>query len=243
MSRPRTVAAAACALAVLLAPRSAAAFRNVALGDELRDRVLPTLDGGAAALLGQADASVFLFFRPGQAYSQRTLALAAALEDEFAGKPVRFVAVTSASYDRAEVRRMVRAAGIRMPVLLDEGDALYGELGVRSHPVAGVADARHRLAGFQHFVKINMQDALRGRIAHVLGELDVAELEQVLDPAPSGPAVAKMALPGPDAMPLPPDHFATARARACAAVAGSAKACAPMSGDAGQDAVRLSAAR
>jgi hypothetical protein len=222
-----SLAVAALLSAVSLAPRPvAAAFRNVVEGDEIRDRVMTTLDGGAAPLLGRADVSVMIWFRPSQPYSLKTLVQMAELEDEFAGKPVRFVAVTSASYDRNEVRAMVKQSGIHMPVLLDASDELYGELGVRLHPVVAVADSRHRLAEYQHFVSINMLDATRGRIQRVLGEISVAQLQEVLDPEPSGPAVGRVAMPGPDAFPLPPDHFARALARACAVVPGPSRSCA-----------------
>lgn len=179
---PRFPALPVAALLALLSPVLGAAFSHVAEGDLVADREMPTLDGGRAPLLGHARASVFVFFRPNQDHSQQVLAQLAQLEAELAGRPVRFVAVTSDGYDRAAVRALVQATGIRMPVLLDVGDALYGELGVALHPVVGITGADHRLSGYQHFLKINMLDALRGRVRVALGEIPPSALAAILDP-------------------------------------------------------------
>ena len=170
-----------------LAPLAVAAdFREAPIGAEIRDRDLRTLDGGKAPLLGRAQVSVFVFFRPNHDHSAQALSQLAALEKEFARKPVRFVAVTSDSYEAADVRAAVAEAGIRMPVLIDAGDALYGELGVKLHPVVGIADGRHRLVNYQHFQRINLLDVLRGKVQLALGEIDEAQLARIQNPEASG---------------------------------------------------------
>jgi tetratricopeptide (TPR) repeat protein len=163
-------------------PSEGHAFVNLPLGGTLKNRQLPTLDGKRAPLLGNAKANLFVFFRPGQDHSIQTLTQLAALEKEFEAKPVRFVGVTSDSYPRAEVAATAREAGIRMPILIDEGDALYGELGVALHPVVGIVDERGKLLAYQHFLKINMLDLLRGRIQVALGEIGEAEMARLVEP-------------------------------------------------------------
>jgi predicted Zn-dependent protease len=76
-----------------------------------------------------------------------------------------------------------------MPVLVDEKDALYGELGVVLHPSIGIADAQHKLVAYQPFRKLNLLDAMRGRIQLVLGEITDAQLAAILDPPPTPTAV------------------------------------------------------
>jgi hypothetical protein len=177
-------------LALLLAmPASAQAFREIEVGAQLRNRDLPTVDGKKAPLLGSARANVFVFFRTAHDHSTETLVQLAKLEAELAGKPVRIVGIVSDADPREEVLAMVRAAGVRMPVLVDVGDALYGELGVALHPSIGIADARHKLVGYQAFRRINLLDALRGRIQLALGEISEAQLAEVLEPAASEVAV------------------------------------------------------
>jgi len=171
--------------AVLLVawPPGSLAFANVKEGDLLEEEELPGLEGGRLPYLGRGRASVFVFFRPGQDHSLDALRRLAALERELAGRPVRFVAIVSDAWTSDEVRATVRQAGIRMPVLVDRGDALYGKLGVRLHPVIGIADGQHRLAAYEHFRQINLEEILRARIRRVLGEIDDAGLAKALEPA------------------------------------------------------------
>jgi len=188
----RLSAAALALLIPLLAPATSAAFREAKLGDVVANRRMPTLDGGSEALLGSSVANVVVFFRSGQEHSASALRQLAKLERELAGKRVRFVGVASSADARDEIRAMVREAGVRMPVLLDEADALYGELGVVLHPSIGIVDARGRLAGYQPFRKVNFLDATRARIQRVLGEITEAQLSAILDP-PAAPAAVNRA--------------------------------------------------
>lgn len=180
-------ARAAAALLLLLGPAGARAFRGMQPGEPLRDREMPTLDGGRAPLLGKARVSVVIFFRTGQDHSLQVLHQMAKLERELAKEPVRFVGVVSGDDPRAEVRALVAETGLRMPVLVDRGDELYGEWSVALHPVVGVAGADHRLRSYQHFLKINMLDAVRARIQHALGTIGDRQLDAALHPPAAPP--------------------------------------------------------
>jgi peroxiredoxin len=189
----RRYAAGAVFLALGVIPLATAeAFRDAALGAPIQNRKMPTLDGKTESLLGTARANVFVFFRSGQDHSEQALRQMAALEKELAAKPVRFVGIVSSDDPRDAVAAMVRESGVKMPVLVDEKDALYGELGVVLHPSIGIADAQHKLAGYQPFRKLNLLDATRGRIQLVLGEITEAQLAAVLDP-PSAPVAVNRA--------------------------------------------------
>jgi len=161
-------------------PLAGFAFANVEVGQRIENEELPTLDGGREALLSRkALANVFIFFRPNHDRSLETLKAMAACEKEFAHKPVRWVAVVSGSWPREEVRAVVAEAGIQMPVLVDEGDQLYGRLGVRLHPVVGIADEKGKLLDYLPFHKINYCDMIRIRIRYALHEVDLAAVEKV----------------------------------------------------------------
>jgi tetratricopeptide (TPR) repeat protein len=69
-----------------------------------------------------------------------------------------------------------------MPVLVDQGDRLYGKLGVRLHPVVGIADENGKLLDYVPFHQINYCDMLRVRIRHALHEVDLAAVERVDHP-------------------------------------------------------------
>ncbi len=187
--RPYAAASLGSVLGLLLSiPAPALAFRELAVGQPVPERTMPALDGGRVPLLGTARLTVFTFVRPNQDRSLQALRDLAVLERELAPKQVRFVAVASASDDRAALRALMRASGVAMPLLLDEGDALYGALGVALHPSIGIADEHHRLAGYQPFRQVNLRDALRARIQLALGEIGEAQLAAVLDPPPLTPA-------------------------------------------------------
>jgi tetratricopeptide (TPR) repeat protein len=157
--------------------------RRVQIGDRIDDVELRTLDGGRDHFLAKGPkANVFVFFRLQQEHSLDTMKDLAACEKEFAGKPVRFVGVVSDAWALEDVKAFVRETGIRMPVLVDEGDALYGKLGIRLHPVIGIVDGQRRLAAFEPFRQINYCDRVKVRIRLVLGEVSEAEVAKVDQP-------------------------------------------------------------
>jgi hypothetical protein len=183
MTSPRRPLALYALLAAAVWPLAGRAFANAQIGDPVENAELPTLDGGKAQLLSKkALANVFIFFRPGQDHSLTTLKWMAACEREFAGKPVHWAAIVSSTWGAAEVRAFVRDSGVQMPVLVDQGDELYGKLGVRLHPVIGVADDQFALFAFEPFHKINYCDRVRGKIRYLLHEIDLAELDVADNP-------------------------------------------------------------
>jgi tetratricopeptide (TPR) repeat protein len=170
-------------LLALAGPASAGAFTNVALGDRIDQEDLPTLDGGTEPLLSsKAQANVFIFFRPNQANSTETLKAMAACELEFQGKPVHWVAIVSSTWDPGEVRRVIADTGIRMPVVVDRADRLYGKLGLRLHPVVGVADGKFKLLAYEPFMKVNYCDRIRARIQFALQEISAEDVRKVEAP-------------------------------------------------------------
>src|SRR5512133_4039837 len=137
-------------------PVQADADRRVQVGETVDDVELKTIDGKKDHLLSRgATANVFVFFRPEQDRSLDTLKDMASCEKEFASKPVRWVGVVSDSWDVEQVKAFVKEAGVRMPVLVDAGDALYGKLGIRMHPVIGIVDKKGKLSAFEPFRQIN----------------------------------------------------------------------------------------
>ena len=169
-------------IVILFCALAAWAFAHAKLGDVIEDMELPTLSGGKLHLLGNSNANVFIFFKPGQEHSNATLKQIAACEQEFNGKSVRWVAIVSDRFTRAEVEAEVKDVGIAMPVLIDVGDGLYGKLGVALTPVIGMTDKEGKLAAYEPFLKVNYGEVIRARIRRLLGEIDDEQLAQVLRP-------------------------------------------------------------
>jgi tetratricopeptide (TPR) repeat protein len=158
-------------------------FAHAQVGSIVENRDLPALAGGTQPLLSpNANANVFVFFRPGKENSRLILKELAECEKELAGKSVHWVAIVSDSTPRDVVEADMKASGIAMPVLIDRGDALYGKLGVALHPIAGIADRNGKLAAYQPFQKVNFAVVLLARVRHLLGEISAEELDRALHP-------------------------------------------------------------
>jgi tetratricopeptide (TPR) repeat protein len=176
----------------LLSPEWADAYAEP--GTIVENVELKTLAGGKEKLLSnKVKANIFVFFRPAQERSTDALKQMAACEKEFAGKPVRWVALVSSTEKPEEVQPMVTESGIKMPVLIDEGDALYNKLGIRLHPMVGIMDAKGKLFAIEPYRQIEYCDLIRTRIQIALGEKTEADLARIENPDKGG-------LPGDDPM-------------------------------------------
>jgi tetratricopeptide (TPR) repeat protein len=180
------------ALLSLLAALPPLAQARAEAGTVVQNVELRTLAGGKAPLLsGKAKANVFVFFRTGQERSLDALKQMAACEKELAGKSVHWAAVVSGSEVSADVEAAVQQAGIKMPVLVDDGDVLYDRLGVRLHPMVGIADQKFVLVAMEPYRQIEYCEVIKTRIKMLLGDATVADLEKVVNPE-------KSPLPGAD---------------------------------------------
>lgn len=182
------------ALLTLFAAFPPPAHARAETGTSIENVELRTLAGGREKLLSaKVKANVFVFFRTGQDRSLDALKQMATCEKELASKPIRWAAVVSDSEAIADVKAMVAEAGIQMPVLIDEGDQLYNSLGIRLHPIVGIADGKFVLSALEPYRQIEYCEVLKARIKLLLGEMDQATLDKTLNPE-------KSALPGADPM-------------------------------------------
>lgn len=165
-------------------PSEGEAFYNIKVGDAVPNPELPTVDGKRMKVLGDgADVSVFLIFKPDQENSRLVLDQLAGCMQGIASSRVHLVGVVSDAYPRADVEAALKEAKLDLTVLVDEGNALYAQLGTVLTPVVGIADKRHVLHAYLPFQKVGLCDALRAQVRHGLGEISDQELDQVLHPA------------------------------------------------------------
>jgi tetratricopeptide (TPR) repeat protein len=175
------------ALAVLVAagpvPPAAAAFAEV--GSQVEAVDLPAVAGGKAPLLSPAaKANVLVFFRTDQERSLEALRQLAGCEKELV-KGVRWVALVSGTTSPADARAAASSAGVRMPVLLDEGDKVYDRLGIRMYPAIAITDGKGVLKAVEPYRQLDFADAVKAQVRYVLGEIDKAALDGALDPEAS----------------------------------------------------------
>lgn len=175
----RVAALALVALAVVLQPARAA---HAAVGTTVASAELPTLEGGKAPLTGGVDANVLVFFRPGQDRSVGALRELARCQKELAGKSVRWVGVVSGSTATPTAAALLQDSGLAAPLLVDQGDALYGSLGLDLHPVVVIVGRDQKLAAYEPFRALDYCPVISARIRHLLHEISDAELAAVLDP-------------------------------------------------------------
>lgn len=178
---PSSLAGVALSIA-LAVPVGALGFAYVKPGEVVAEATLPTLDGRREPLLGKADVSVFVFFRPGQEHSASGLRSLAHVQARVPAGRVRWTAIVSSSFSREAVAAFALESGFAGPVLVDDGDSLYGRFGVAMHPCVGIVDRGHRLLFYQPFSKINFEDVLLARVRFALGEITEDEMRKVVDP-------------------------------------------------------------
>jgi len=155
---------------------------HAAIGTDVANTEMPTLDGGKARLLGNVEADVLVFFRPNQERSLGALRELAQCQKAFAGKSVRWTAIVSSSAPAESVALMMRETRFDAAVLVDRGDALYGSLGLALHPVLVIVGRDHKLAAFEAFRSVDFCSVVSARIRHVLREISDDELKRALDP-------------------------------------------------------------
>ena len=171
------------ALAALLLAAAPGARAAAEPGSSVENVELKTITGGKEKLLSaKAKANVLVFVRTGQERSADALKMLAACEKEFAAKPVRWVAIVSSTEVPEEVKAMIATSGVAMPVLVDPDDVVYGRLGVRLHPMVGIVDAAFKVRAFEMYRQIDYCEIVKARIRLILGEIDQAAMDLVLDP-------------------------------------------------------------
>lgn len=171
-------------IALCLAPIGARA--HAAAGTSVENVELRTISGGKERVLSpKAKVNLLVFFRTGQERSVDALVQLATCEKLFAGKPVRWVGVVSSTEDQEAVKALVAKTGVAMPVVVDPDDALYGALGIRLHPMVAFADAKQKLAAVEMYRQIDYCEIIKGRIRLMLGEIDQAAFEAIVEPPKS----------------------------------------------------------
>lgn len=152
------------------------------VGTPVEDMELPALDGGKAHVIAEVAANVIVFVRPGQSRSLGALKEFAACRKALEGKSVRWAAIVSGAASKESVTAMVRESQVAMPLLIDEGDVLYGSLELAQHPVTVIIGADRKVAAVEPLRTINYCAIVTAHVRHVLREISDEELQHALAP-------------------------------------------------------------
>jgi tetratricopeptide (TPR) repeat protein len=172
--------AALAAAAATLHPAMAA---HAAIGAPVSDAEMPRLDGqGKARVFGDAEVTVVVFLRAGQDRSLVAMRKLAKCQKELAGRSLRWVGVVAQSPPPAELAAKARESGFEAPMLVDTDDALYGSLGIATHPVVVIAGRDRKLAAFEVFNSVDFCTAVSAQARHALREISDDELRVALAP-------------------------------------------------------------
>ncbi len=156
------------------------------IGRAIDDAKLRGIDGNTVQLYERgAGATVVVFFRPGQERSADTLAALGRCREMLAGKPVRWLVVAPAESDAAEVKAALASAKLDVATVIDDGDALYGAIGVRTLPAVLVLDKARRLAAYEGHHPVGFADIIKTRVRRAMGEISDADATTALTPAKS----------------------------------------------------------
>ena len=162
------------------------AFPNAELGKRLAPEKLPRLGGGKSGYFKAKEVSLFVFLRPGQSLTIKTLEQLEEIRGRLNGKPLHWAGIVSDHYPRSEIEAMLTEAQSTLPILFDRSDALYGRLGVMVHPSIGISDASGHLIAYEPFRQINYGVRIEGMLQHAIGEIDETLLAGILDPSTGG---------------------------------------------------------
>jgi len=158
------------------------AFANIEVGSALPNPSLAGLDGIERSLVDPERVTVFLFFDPQQIHSRDVLGALAELQREFDDTGVRWVGVVSDRFSSESAASALSDSGVRLETVVDSGDRLYGELGVRLYPTAGIADTDATLRAYLPYAKVNYMSGLEAHLRHTLGQIDDGALDRALHP-------------------------------------------------------------
>lgn len=162
---------------------SGMAFANVELGEPIPNPSLPGLDGVERNLLDPQRVTTFVFFDPQQSHSIEVLGDLAELQKNLEGSDVCWVGVVSDRMSSEAVISALDESGVTLDIVVDIGDRLYGELGVRLFPSIGIADAGGALLAYLPYAKVNYMGSLEAYLGHALGRIDDGALERALNPS------------------------------------------------------------
>lgn len=151
-------------------PGSGAAFRNLEKGQPAPDFTVQDMEGIDRALAGEKGKVVILsFVKVDQDRSVKTLNTLEEVNGIFKNEGVTVWGITSQTGDKSAIQGLIDKLDLNYPILLDEGQKLYGQFGLFTFPATMVVDQRgtyvHEYASYSS----DFQDTIVNHVKVLLG--------------------------------------------------------------------------
>ena len=151
-------------------PGSGAAFRNLEKGKPAPDFTLKDMEDMDRTLAAEKGKVVILsFVKAGQDRSVKTLNALEEVSGIFRNEGVTVWGITSQTGDRAAIQELIDKLDLNYPILLDEGQKLYGELGLFILPSTMVVDKEGNYVHEYTSYSTDFQDTIVNDIKVLLG--------------------------------------------------------------------------
>jgi tetratricopeptide (TPR) repeat protein len=156
---------------------------SIPLGSTAPAFTLNSIDGDTISFSEYKNKVVILiYWRTDQERSILALKDGMDIYNRFKDKGVKVISLNAESNRIEAINKIIGDLGIGFPVLIDSDRQVYGDYGIRVYPTTIIIDRAGRLVynipGYTPIYKI----ALEGYIKHLLGEIDEAQLKQMILP-------------------------------------------------------------
>ncbi|MDH3445305.1 MAG: TlpA family protein disulfide reductase, partial [Deltaproteobacteria bacterium] len=167
-----------CFLLALLSPRSALAFRSVAVGSMVPTATLKDLSGRDVNLAFGRRPVVFIFWRAGQELSREALEDLEQIKKEFSERGVEIFAIAEGRTPVSTVRDSVKNLALSYPVYRDVDRKAEEEIGVIVFPSTGIVGPDGQLKFYLPSRNNNFRQILRARLRVELGVSSEKEFDR-----------------------------------------------------------------
>ena len=176
------VSAAAVALVMGLffaAPGNGSAFRNLTKGKPAPDFTIKDLQGMDHTLSAQKGKVVVIgFVKVDQDRSVKTLNALEEIHGILKNDGVTVWGITSQTEDKAAIEGLIQKLSLEYPVLLDEGQKLYGQYGLFTFPATMIIDQEGNYVYEYASYSGDFQDTIVNEVKVLLGLISQEDLDK-----------------------------------------------------------------
>jgi len=158
-------------------PGSGSAFRNLEKGQPVPDFTVKDMEGMDRTLAAEKGQVLILsFVKVDQDRSVKTLNALEEVSGIFKSDGVTVWGITSQTEDRAAIQGLMDKLDINYPILLDEGQKLYGQFGLFTFPATMVVDQEGKYVYEYASYSSDFQDTIVNDVKVLLGLISEEEL-------------------------------------------------------------------